>query len=82
MKPGDGKTHKACATLCVTGGIPPMLVTSEPTPRSVIITDDSGKPMPDAWRIFIADPVQVTGELVNVGGLLQLRVREGGIERL
>ena len=82
MKPGDGKTHKACATLCVTGGIPPMLVTSEATTRYVIITDEFGKPMPEPWRSYIADPVQVTGELVNVGGLLQLRVREGGIERL
>lgn len=25
MKPGDGKTHKACAALCLRGGIPPML---------------------------------------------------------
>jgi len=82
MKPGDGKTHKACATLCITGGIPPMLVTSEASPRYLIITDASGNPMPDSWRTFIADPVQVTGEMVNVGGLLQVRVREGGIVRL
>ena len=26
MKPGDQKTHKACATLCIRGGIPPVLV--------------------------------------------------------
>jgi hypothetical protein len=25
MKPGGGKTHKACAELCIAGGIPPML---------------------------------------------------------
>src|SRR5437762_1463955 len=24
MKPGDGKTHKACAVLCIRGGIPPV----------------------------------------------------------
>lgn len=25
MKPGDGKTHKSCAALCLRGGIPPVL---------------------------------------------------------
>ena len=26
MKPGAGRGHKACATLCISGGIPPVLV--------------------------------------------------------
>lgn len=26
MKPGDGKTHKSCAILCLRGGIPPLFV--------------------------------------------------------
>ena len=28
MKPGDGKTHKGCAALCLRGGIPPALMPS------------------------------------------------------
>lgn len=28
MKPGDGKAHKACATLCISGGIAPLLITT------------------------------------------------------
>ncbi len=84
MKPGHGKTHKECATLCISGGIPPMLVV-----RGVggvvayyLLTSEDGGPLArEAWPM-IADPVEVSGELEDVGGTMRLRVAARDIQRL
>ncbi|MBL0926668.1 MAG: hypothetical protein IBJ11_03315 [Phycisphaerales bacterium] len=76
MKPGEGKTHKACATLCVRGGIPPMLAVDTPGgPRFVLVADADGGPMPAECTAFIAEPVEVRGELFERGGLYTIRTR-------
>lgn len=83
MKPGEGKTHKACAALCIRGGIPPMLVVKQgPRPRYVLLTDATGGQIDEADMRFVADPVEITGELVLQNGLEVLRVAPGGIRRL
>ena len=74
MKPGDGKTHKECATLCISGGIPPMLIVRETEPRHCLLIDTSGGPLSRDVYPFIADPVEVSGELAAIGGVLQLRI--------
>ncbi len=63
MKPGEGKTHKACASLCIRGGIPPMfLSTREPLRPYLLVTPgrDSRTILP-----YVADLIDVTGELVE-----------------
>ncbi len=44
MKPGGGKTHKACAMLCISGGVPPMLVTRDANKQETfyLLTTDQG----------------------------------------
>lgn len=84
MKPGDGKTHKECATLCIMGGIPPVLVTRDAagSPTFYLLLDEAGGPLsPDVYPL-IADAVQVTGTLVRVGETLLLRARASEIRRL
>ncbi len=84
MKPGDGKTHKECATLCVTGGIPPMLVTRDERGEATyyLLTNESGGALSkDAWPM-IGEPVLVRGELESWGDLLRVRVLNGGVTRL
>jgi hypothetical protein len=83
MKPGDGKTHKECATLCIAGGIPPMFVTRDAGGRTTyyLLTSPDGGPLSAAAHPFIADPVEVTGELVRVADLLELRVAAEQIRR-
>ncbi len=76
MKPGDGKTHKACAALCLTGGIPPMLVTLDANGgrQYVLLAHESGGPMP-AWISELAgEPVRVSGHLHEQGNLRILYV--------
>ena len=46
MKPGEGKTHKACAALCLRGGIPPMFMTGEGAGlRYYLLVDMTGGPL-------------------------------------
>ncbi|MDX9910811.1 MAG: hypothetical protein RBS39_03160 [Phycisphaerales bacterium] len=82
MKPGAGKTHKACATLCVKGGIPPVLVSREDG-RAVftLLVDLDGGVLDASHHPFIGEPVEVRGELETRGGVRVLRVPVGGVTR-
>jgi hypothetical protein len=84
MKPGTGKTHKECAILCISGGIPPMLLAHDDSGKPIyyLLADPSGKPLdPDAYP-YIADPVEASGTAELIDGLLYLRVRPSEIKRL
>lgn len=91
MKPGDGKTHKACATLCVRGGIPPVLVVSVPGGGRAeggarrlcyLLVDADGGPLDPAVHPLIADPVEVRGRLAEWNGLLLIRAAARDVRRL
>ena len=81
MKPGDGLGHKACATLCIAGGIPPMVRWHDEDGRShyAILTSADGAPMAEAHRALIGEPVAVRGRVTSQHGWLWLDVQ--AIER-
>lgn len=83
MKPGDGKAHRACASLCIRGGIPPMLAWDRAGgERSYcLLVDESGGPMNERVLSFIAEPVSLRGEVERRGDLLVMRVETDGIRR-
>lgn len=71
MKPGDGRAHKSCATLCVQGGIPPMLfaLDAEGRHRHMVIVrapDQSAAPF---VAPFVGEPVRVRGRVMRLGDL-------------
>ena len=76
MKPGDGLGHKACATLCIAGGIPPMArwVDSAGRTHYALLTDASGGPLPSGFHAQIGEPVSVAGDLNSRHGWLWLAV--------
>ncbi len=87
MKPGSGKTHKECATLCVRGGIPPVLVTASANgaPEYLLIQSPTGGPIAPELHALIADPIEVRGRVLQwqgVAGLRVLRLAPGDAERL
>lgn len=83
MKPGDGRTHRACAQFCVAGGIPPVLVAREGGgTRHYVLTDLTGSAVNDAVLPFIAEPVELSGEVAALGEMLFLRVDPAQIRRL
>jgi hypothetical protein len=84
MRPGDGKTHRACAQLCIAGGVPPMLVTRDAGGNSAyfLLTAPDGAVADALVRPYVAEPVEVSGELERLDDLRILRVDAGGIGRL
>lgn len=85
MKPGVGKVHKACATLCIYGGIPPMFMVRDGNDgifALYLLTDAQGNQIKDDILEFVADPVSVAGELVEGQGITQFRIDPSTIRRL
>jgi len=83
MKPGRLGTHKACATRCIAGGIPPILIVQDADRLvQLVLVGADGEPVNDAVLELIAEPVRVTGEVERHGDLLVLRADPETIERL
>ncbi len=76
MRPGEGHLHKACASLCIRGGIPPMFVTrgGGSAPSIMLLTQADGSAVPPELIIpYVADPVRITGTIEKRGDLWVLK---------
>ncbi|MCC7542188.1 MAG: hypothetical protein IT379_38575 [Deltaproteobacteria bacterium] len=84
MRPGDGRTHRACAQLCVSGGIPPMLVTRAPDGRETgyLVIGADRRAIHRELVEYLAEPVEIEGELERTGDLLVLRTEPDRVQRL
>lgn len=84
MKPGEGKLHKECATLCIAGGIPPMLRTRDAAGRATyhLLVGRSGETVNDAVLPFVADAVEISGDLEQRGDMMVFRINPHDIQRL
>jgi hypothetical protein len=83
MKPGGGKTHKACAMLCISGGVPPMLVTRDASKNEtfyLLVTAEGGMANERVLE-FTGDRVEVSGRLERHGDMLLLRIAADGVRR-
>lgn len=81
MKPGEGKTHRDCATLCIRGGIPPSIVcrASDGSVRRALVVGQDGAPLSiEVLAPWVARPVRVRGHADVVDGLAVIRVTEFG----
>ncbi|MEM8739491.1 MAG: hypothetical protein AAGG38_13590 [Planctomycetota bacterium] len=84
MKPGEGKIHKACATLCLAGGIPPMFMTRDAADRRslYLLTDADGGAVFETIRPYVADPITAEGVVERRGDLAWFKIEPGTVERL
>jgi hypothetical protein len=75
MRPGTGLAHKACANVCVMGGVPPVLVTTAPVAgsRFLLMGDPAGHALPDGFRDHTAIPQRMDGAVRRLGDLLVFR---------
>lgn len=79
MKPGDGKAHKACALLCLDGGLPPMFAdTRDPATADIrlLLFDNGRSTLPAAYRDLVAEQVLVRGIEGTWGDLQVLQVTD------
>ncbi|MBI1251095.1 MAG: hypothetical protein GC189_06470 [Alphaproteobacteria bacterium] len=87
MRPGFGKTHKACAALCARGGLPLAFCVSRngvcgEASDDPLFLDAEGRAHGRAIIPYVGDPVSVEGRLVRVGDVTQLRASLNAIRRL
>jgi hypothetical protein len=76
MRPGTGIAHRACASLCLVGDIPPVFVSVQPAEGSsfFLLAGPDGGPLPEAVRRLVGLRLRLEGALERRGDLLVLRV--------
>jgi hypothetical protein len=84
MNPGSGITHRACAAVCINGGIAPLLEVRREDGRreGIVLAGSGGEAIGDSLEGLIATPVGMTGRLVQRGGTTFLHVDPAAIRRL
>lgn len=75
MRAGTGLAHRACATLCLSGELPAILVSAAPVfgQSFMLLAGPDGGPMPEALRPLIGLRVSLEGALEWHGNLLVFR---------
>lgn len=83
MKPGRKKTHRACASLCIRGGIPAMLLAEvDGLARALVLVPEAGRSVGSDLLDRLAEPVRIDGRLSRRANLWFLHYDPGSIERL
>jgi hypothetical protein len=72
MRPGNKVAHKACANVCLIGGVPPVFITTTPVlgTRYVLLGDVENHALPDALRDYVAITTRMDGTLQRIGDAL------------
>jgi hypothetical protein len=74
MNPGQGKVHRDCAARCLSGGIPPLFVTTDGREQFLLVGLDGIALQHDALREFIAEPISIRGESLLRGETRLLKI--------
>ncbi|MEJ8476087.1 hypothetical protein [Roseibium algae] len=72
MRPGRGLAHKACANLCLSGGVPPVFVTEIPVEgrNFFLLTAPDGSQPSDEIYDLVGLPVTLEGDVEKLDDLL------------
>jgi len=83
MKPGDGKAHKSCAILCISGGLPPLFspLDSDGFDSLPLVLIDGSSALPDSIIKLAGEPVVIRGVLSRQGTLEVIETSADQIER-
>ncbi|MEO0881146.1 MAG: hypothetical protein AAFY34_00315 [Pseudomonadota bacterium] len=73
MRPANGKVHKACASLCIRGGLPPAFFVEDRSGRSALmIMSDNGRAYGDDVLPLVAEPIELRAQASRQGDILML----------
>jgi hypothetical protein len=72
MRPGNKPAHKACANVCLLGGVPPVFITTTPVlgTRYLLMGDPENHALPDTLRDYVAITSRMDGTLERIGDAL------------
>jgi hypothetical protein len=75
MRPGNKAAHKACANVCLIGGVPPVFITTTPVlgTQYLLMGDPQNQALPDALRDYVAITTRMEGTLERIGDALVFR---------
>lgn len=83
MRPGEGKVHKACASLCIRSGIAPAFFARDANENSaLLVMTERGGRFGETMLAHVADPVEATGTVSRVGDLFLFDVAPEGVRRV
>jgi len=84
MNPGNGKVHRDCAVRCISGGAPPAFVArdAEGDSRVLLLVGSDGRQLNREVLSFVAEPIEVTGELLRSGANLILKAEPSRFRRM
>lgn len=83
MRAGTGLAHRACATLCLSGELPAIMVSAAPLfgHSFMLLAGPDGGPMPASLRPLVGLRVSLEGALEWRGNLLVFRADPAGARR-
>ena len=84
MSPGGGLSHRACASLCLIGEVPAVLVVASPIAGAdfLVLAGPDGGPPPDSFRNYTARPIELEGDVVRLGKVLIFRADPSKVKQL
>ncbi|MEL6680137.1 MAG: hypothetical protein AAFQ51_15635 [Pseudomonadota bacterium] len=83
MRPGTGLAHKACANLCLIGGVPPVFVITDRVDGEefLVLASEEGDNITDAVLSHTALLVEIEGRVERHGAVLIFRIDPATIRR-
>lgn len=84
MRPGQGLAHKACANLCLIGGVPPVFVSTAPVEghQFMMVADQNGMALSAEWLHRVAVLIEVEGAIEERGDLLIFKMDAASLKDL
>ena len=84
MNPGNRTTHRACAARCISGGVPPIFFIkgNRGTYSYLVLQGTDGSTVNKDVLDVVAEPLEITGEVVQVEDVLYLKADPASYRRL
>ena len=84
MSPGERRTHRACAKLCIRGGIPPILWVEDEggAVQKLVLVGRDGRAVNAEVLELVGERVEITGEVLVLDDLYVLRAEPSTYVRL
>jgi hypothetical protein len=84
MNPGQSKPHRDCAVACLRGGIPPLFVVKDSSGNisELWLLSENGESVNKEILDFVAEPIEVSGEVSRTGDQLFFKINPQQIKRL
>lgn len=84
MNPGQSKPHRDCAVACLRGGIPPLFIVKDSAENTseLWLLSQNGESVNQAILDFVAEPIEIEGEVSRLGDQLFFKINPNQIKRL